>query len=498
MNRKFYLRLPALLIAVFAVVGCASQAETSVSTEAPKQDTAPVTEAVTEPAVVREQPNLPENLDFGGHTFTIMNNEHSLPMWTQYGVGTDDMNGESLNDAIYSRNKTVEDQYNCTIVSYQTLDLGGELSKLVKAGDSTMDLTTPHLRTFASQASGGLYIDLHTVESLDLSRPWYDQNSVAEVSIMNRLFGAATDITLMDKQATGALVFNKGIYSDYDLDSTFGDIYSIVRDGKWTFEMMSAMATSVSSDLNGDGIMTDADLYGLLYQRDTLTSFFTAFDINLATKNADDIPEMTLASDRNFTVTEHIFDLIYREDYCMHVMKYFGEQDYTDKMVEMFQGDRALMMWIRLRDVEDLRSMEADFGILPMPKYEESDNSYRSAVNSYVGTMTCIPQTNYDPDMTGYFIEALASESHYTVIPEYYNINLQGKISRDEESREMLDLIFSNRHYDLGEIYDPGNFANTLIFMTMDGKRDIASLWAKQEKSVTRNLEKLLEKFGDF
>jgi hypothetical protein len=33
--------------------------------------------------------------------------------------------------------------------------------------------------------------------------------------------------------------------------------------------------------------------------------------------------------------------------------------------------------------------------------------------------------------------------------------------------------------------------------MTMDGKRDIASLWAKQEKMVTRNLEKLLEKFGD-
>lgn len=497
MNRKFHLRLPALLIAAFTVVGCASQAESPVTTETGNQDTSPATEAVTEPAIVREQPNLPENLDFGGHTFTIMNNEHSLPMWTQYGVGTDDMNGESLNDAIFSRNKTIEDQYNCTIVSYQTLDLGGEISKLVKAGDSTMDLTTPHLRTFASHAAEGLYIDLHTVESLDLSRPWYDQNSVAEVSIMNRLFGAATDITLMDKQATGALVFNKGIYANYDLDSTFGDIYSIVRDGKWTFEMMSAMATSVSSDLNGDGVMTDADLYGLLYQRDTLTSFFTAFDINLATKNSEDIPEMTLASDRNFTVTEHIFDLIYREDYCMHVMKYFGEQDYTDKMVEMFQGDRALMMWIRLRDVEDLRSMEADFGILPMPKYEDSDDSYRSAVNSYVGTMTCIPQTNYDPEMTGYFIEALASESHYTVIPEYYNINLQGKISRDEESREMLDLIFSNRHYDLGEIYDPGNFANTLIYLTMNAKRDIATLWAKQEKMVTRNLEKLLEKFGD-
>ena len=95
------------------------------------------------------------------------------------------------------------------------------------------------------------------------------------------------------------------------------------------------------------------------------------------------------------------------------------------------------------------------------------------------------------------FIEALASESHYTVIPEYYNVNLQGKISRDEESREMLDIIFANRHYDLGEIYDPGNIANTLIYMTMNTKRDIASTWAKSEKNINRQLEKLLEKFGD-
>ncbi len=486
-----------LLLAILAATGCASQEETTTPKETQAVDspaTEAVTEIVTEPRI---DPNLPEDLNFEGHTFTIMNNEHSLPMWTQYGVGSEEMNGESLNDAIYSRNKTIEDQYNCTVVSYQTLDLNGELTKLIRAGDSTVDVTTPHLRTFASQAANGLYVDLHTVESLELSQPWYDQNSVAEVSIMNRLFGVASDITLMDKQATGALVFNKGIYTSYDLDSTFGDIYTIVRDGKWTFDMLTALATSVSSDLDGDGVRTEADLYGLLYQRDTLTSLFTAFDINLATKNADDVPEMTIATDRNFTVTEKIFDLIYRDDYCMHVMKYFGEQDYTDKMVETFQSDHALLMWIRLRDVEDLRNMDTDFGILPMPKYDENDSSYRSAVNSYVGTMTCIPQSNYNPELTGYFIEALASESHYTVIPEYYNVNLQGKISRDEDSREMLDIIFSNRHYDLGEIYDPGNFANTLIFMTMDGKRDIASTWAKNEKRVNKNLENLLEKFGD-
>ncbi|MBR5871618.1 MAG: hypothetical protein IKZ09_11350 [Clostridia bacterium] len=484
------------LLLTLVLVGCAETAAPSTDTAAvtTAADTNAVTEETTEPRVM---PDLPENLDFAGHTFTIINNDHSLPMWAQYGIGTDALNGESLNDAIYTRNKTIEDTYNCKVVSYQTLDLNGELAKLVKAGDGAVDVATTHLRTFATHASSGYYIDLHTVESMDLSQPWYDQNSVSEVSIMNRLFGVATDITLMDKQATGAIVFNKGIYANYDLDSTFGDIYTLVRDGKWTLDLMNQIVTSVSSDLDGDGVRTENDLWGLLYQRDTLTSFFTAFDINIATKNSEDIPEMTLINDNNVTAMDDIFDLLYQENYCLHVMKYFGEQDYTDKMVQTFQEDHALMMWIRLRDVEDLRGMETDFGILPMPKYAEADAAYRSAVNSYVGTLTCIPQTNYDPTMTGYFIEALAAESHYTVIPEYYNINLQGKISRDEDSREMLDLIFSNRHYDLGEIYDPGSIANTLIYMTMTYKRDVASTWAKKEKSINKNLEKLINAFAD-
>ena len=59
----------------------------------------------------------------------------------------------------------------------------------------------------------------------------------------------------------------------------------------------------------------------------------------------------------------------------------------------------------------------------------------------------------------------------------------------------MLDLIFGNRVYDLGQIYDPGDFANTLIYMTMTDDRDVASKWAKTEKMVNKLLEKMLAKF---
>ncbi|MBQ4192833.1 MAG: hypothetical protein II650_01130, partial [Clostridia bacterium] len=71
------------------------------------------------------------------------------------------------------------------------------------------------------------------------------------------------------------------------------------------------------------------------------------------------------------------------------------------------------------------------------------------------------------------------------------------KVARDQESRDMMDTIFSSRIYDLGQIYDPGDFANTLIYMTMNHDRDVASKWAKSGKLVQKTLDKMLAKFED-
>ena len=214
------------------------------------------------------------------------------------------------------------------------------------------------------------------------------------------------------------------------------------------------------------------------------------------TKNADDIPEPTLMTEQGSDALDKIFDLLYQEDYCMNVMITFGE-DYTENMVNMFEEKKSLILWIRFADVENLRAMDIDFGIVPVPLYTEAQSRYYSSVNPYVGTLTCIPQCAYDTEMTGYFVEALASESHYRVLPEYYEINLKGKVARDQESRDMMDTIFSSRIYDLGQIYDPGDFANTLIYMTMNHDRDVASKWAKSGKLVQKTLDKMLAKFED-
>ena len=59
--------------------------------------------------------------------------------------------------------------------------------------------------------------------------------------------------------------------------------------------------------------------------------------------------------------------------------------------------------------------------------------------------------------MTGAVVELMSAEGHYGLHEAYYENNLGSKISRDVQSTEMLDLIFSSRSFDLGGMFSWGN-----------------------------------------
>ena len=77
--------------------------------------------------------------------------------------------------------------------------------------------------------------------------------------------------------------------------------------------------------------------------------------------------------------------------------------------------------------------------------------------------------------------------------PAYYEVMLTTKLTRDNESAEMLDIIFSSRIYDNGEIYDFGGIGGDLIYMTMTFDRNIASTYAKKEKMIAKQIEKTVK-----
>lgn len=127
-----------------------------------------------------------------------------------------------------------------------------------------------------------------------------------------------------------------------------------------------------------------------------------------------------------------------------------------------------------------------------MPKIEELQKEYYSTVNPYTGIFICVPVTNIETDHTGMFLEAMAYEGYMHVRPAYYDVLLNGIIARDNESSQMLDILFANRRYDLGVILDMGDL-RSFIYMVMNYDTNIVSYVEKRLRLANKDIEKLTD-----
>jgi hypothetical protein len=122
--------------------------------------------------------------------------------------------------------------------------------------------------------------------------------------------------------------------------------------------------------------------------------------------------------------------------------------------------------------VHQIRDMEHDFGILPIPKLSESQEKYGNTVQYGNATCYSVPFNTPDPDFSGFMLEALCYYSSPECMKEsslktaYYETLLQRKASRDDDSWDMLPLVFDNRIFDIACAKNTGNINGLVINAT--------------------------------
>ncbi|MCL2771883.1 MAG: extracellular solute-binding protein [Oscillospiraceae bacterium] len=445
-------------------------------------------------------PNLPD-ADFGGYEFKILTRASADPDWVDWvprDVYAENETGDTINDAVFSRNAYVEDKYNFKITQVFTNtsgDFSSPIRKAVAAGDEMYDMIEAPMRDSPGFAQSGYFLDLYNVPNLDLTQPWWDQGANKALSVGGKLYFTSGDIMMINNDTCAGIVFNKGLLQSLGLS----DPYQIVKDGKWTSAQLYDMCKGAASDLNGDGQMTyQDDRFGFICQRDTVISFLHSAGEYICQKDDNDQPYITFGGDRSYAALTGCFNVMYDENISLNLHHYEGKipTGIYPMSQDVFMGDRALFMWLRLRIVENLRSMNTDFGILPLPKADENQSDYYTDVISYTGNFMCIPVTASDPGRTGQICEALCAESMYTTMPAYYDITLKTKMARDEESSEMLDIIFKNRIWDIGEISNYGDFGWQLISLSMKDNPDVTSLFDKLQGKMQSDIDKAVTKYS--
>lgn len=488
MKRLFVLCLTALLL-----VSCAS--DTSVETTPETTANTEPTESVTETEETEDTAYLDAvgDRDFGGRDFRFLLFSTGQELsWSAFDVLAEEANGESINDAVYNRNIQIEDRFQVKIGGTEDANAGNTLSSLVKAGDSSYDAAFLPENTSGSIAQSGNLLDYSAMPYIDTSKLYWDQSCIRDLSIADKIYFLTGDISTIDKKATWILMFNKNLVNTFDLESP----YTLVKEGRWTIDKFREMSADVSSDLNGDGTMDYTDQYGLATTPDTVYGLFYSCGGRFIEKDENDLPIFSVDTDKCSSILEKTGAIMADQNATLLTTRIKGQENVIVTIQNCFIEGRSLFYGEVMFHVNRLREMADDFGIIPMPKYDEAQEHYVTYTNP-AGLLLVVPKTTADTECTGAVLEAMASLSHTTLTPAYYDISLKSKFARDNDSGEMLDLIFENRVYDLTQIYGWGSITSGYNDLALKGSSDLASLIAQKQSAIDTSIEKFIKAFSE-
>ena len=487
MNFKKTLPACLLLCAMMtAAVSCGGGGDTTTTTpvtEAAGNDTAAVTEAVTDD---RPALGLPE-ADFGGKPLRILGYELGVDCIHQYDFYYDEASaGDLVADAIHARNMLIEERYNCTIEVTNDKAPASTARNSITAGSDDFDVMELYINNAMSMAMEGMFYNWYDLPTVKMDAPWWDQAIQRDLAMFDKIYVMTGDISVYDEELNYCVYFNKKVANDFDIP----DVYQMARDKKWTMAQMYELGKTVAADLNGDGVRDENDRFGILSDSGMSFLFYFTCGNNLVTLDDDGVPYFTIENQRTFDVCDYLVTFFKDTDNMLWASKCSETWTTLDRV---FMENRNLFRPGSIYDVIYYRNMEHDFGILPYPLYDESQEEYYHLIATHVAPGLTIPATNIEKlDMTCHLLEALAYESRDTVTKAYYDLNLYTKMARDDESGDMLDIIFSTKRYDLGFVFNWGGVKDQIGTFTTNSK-SFASLWEAKEKAAEKAMQKTLD-----
>ena len=163
--------------------------------------------------------------------------------------------------------------------------------------------------------------------------------------------------------------------------------------------------------------------------------------------------------------------------------------------LEIFMDERALFYVEAASYLRALNGgMEGEYGVLPIPKYDENQEKY-TTWRHYIGSTLSMPISIDSKDLyeVANVLELYAILSQKYVRPAYYDTMLTTRNVRDEESSEILDIIFENRIYDMAMYFDSLGFAN-LFSNSVVAVDTFASSYASISRTFDKRIRNIMDK----
>ncbi|MGM9641750.1 MAG: ABC transporter substrate-binding protein [Eubacteriales bacterium] len=461
---KLYARLIAMLCAlVMLVAAFAACAETGTgNTTTGGAET--VDPGETGPATHDKDgyllDDLPENLNYKQETVTIL-------YWidaerAEFDILEEEADGDMVKDAIYKRNITTEDRLGVTFEWIGQKGNSGNRGAFTNyvgnalSGGTYYDIIATYSRTAGMLLVNGYIQDLNKIENsyINTDKPWYPKTMLDACSIRDSLYFVSGDISTNVLHFMYAVYYNLDMFKDLQLD----DPIAKVDNKTWTLDEMINLTKDIYVDLDQDGSESVGDRYGFTATYYHLDALYTGSGLTLVEQDTDDI--LKISDDFFGTTTVDLVDKLgaWFKTGDTYVNPQGGNKgDYAAP----FEDGNALFCLNRVYMADNeydqgaLRNADFEYGILPVPLYNEEQDNYITVVGNPF-TLWCVMEKAKDPSMSTAVIECFGSEGYRKTSPALFENNMKYRYTPDDagkgDSARMFDIIRETIFFDLGRI----------------------------------------------
>ena len=498
---KKIIALILCLSSLLLVCACTPNGETS-NTQSVDVNTSDVSDETSTDGKIMYSANIPEDFSWEGD-FKVLSTatDPSTLKYTEFGFNADELEANVLNDAVKTRNDIVEDLLGIKVVE-EVVTSGnrnesGEfvtyVQTAINSGTGDFAICAPSLYQAGALAKNGQFYNLNDIENMALESEWWDKYFIDAVNVMDKLYFLTGDIGFIAKTSISAVFFNKDIAANLELENP----YELVKNNKWTIDVIHTWAKLYNEDLDNNGTINHLDKFGIGGQNDNFKAFFFSAGERFASLDNNNNPTTTGYSERSAEVANRFQEFITDKSCFVRANDLFGVSNTpVNLLVDAFVEGRALMFWDALSNIEGMRMMDVDFGILPAPLYEEGQERYHSMLVPWPCNAFAIAG-NVDPSQLediATVMNVLGAEGKNYVTPAYVETTLKGQRLRDDDSEDMLDIIFANIGCDIGYVYCFASTAANILNYTADGQ-NFTTLYDSYKATLETNMTNLINIF---
>jgi len=209
--------------------------------------------------------------------------------------------------------------------------------------------------------------------------------------------------------------------------------------------------------------------------------------------------KITVNTERTVDICEKLIPFFHDDDVTLlpavfrKKFNFYPKNNYSDYYMPKLMENTLLFFQNQLHVALSLREMENDFGILPLPKFDEGQKDYISVSNTWFSDHLIVPGNNTKLDRTADVIECMSYYSQQHIRPAFIDSAIKYKSLRDEDSAKMIEMTFDTLVFDSAFLFDWGKITSTFTTMAKENNANFASTYAKFETVIASELETTLK-----